>query len=641
MIRRTAAMLASLVVLPLAALAGEEEDTQTPAPSPTPSISFGAAAIDVNGDEAFGRQLLDEPEDVRSGFRWLFPMTGPAWSGGHSADVSSSREGSFRAWAQAKDGRRVTLTVRADRRPLAFRTRSPVSQDPLGSDEPGTHRESARLAYRAPLPLPKGRLELFAEWRGGGGVRPSTGAAYATGDAGPVFLAPAWRSGDESSASAGAAVRAEVLGAMLRADARVASESARSTYHAPDTLPAPGGLSVASNNRRQVIEAGVSADVPTGSLVAGGGYRVRAERTEPRGGRRIDAPNAPAGSTTLDDADVRSLSHRGALGLGWLPIPSLRAGVTATALSEAIRANSLERRDLAESEITRGDASLDRFETAVSADVAWAPLSRVSVEARAGAESGRFEDRWTWIQLASDGTTPLTSRAQSATRDRTATKAEASVTGGPWRGVRATAGGSLESESWDVSADRDVEAPVLDDRTRSRTTVFARLRTRPLQGVSLDGRAKVFHEERDLGGTAPERRGSDVRARATFTGTGGASVFVLGAQTDDRYELAPLPTSGSAVGFAPIEFAGRSYIGTLGFAVPVMKTWHGSLHMTRVLHTGDLDSRLTDTSVDVSGPVNDRLRLAVGVRQISFLDDHAPWGDADAVAGFAVLSGAF
>lgn len=194
MTRRCARIVAFAAALgfPVAgAFADEEEDTQAPAVSPTPMTAFGAAGSDVSGARAIARDLLDEPDGVRATARWFIPVPGKAWTGGHAADLSSSREGWLRAWTRSTDGKSIGLLARADRRPLAFRTRVPFAASTL--EEAETHRESARLLFSAPIPSYDGRVQVFAEWRGGGGVRPSTSAPYALGDVGSAFRAPAWR----------------------------------------------------------------------------------------------------------------------------------------------------------------------------------------------------------------------------------------------------------------------------------------------------------------------------------------------------------------------------------------------------------------------------------------------------------------
>lgn len=636
--KRLALVLMTALALPAGlALAGtEEEDTQAPATTPTPGVRFRGTAVGLDGDRDIARELSGEPDRVRAGFRSYFPITGKEWTGGHAADVSTTREGTVRAWARSPSGRRVDLRMSADRRPLAFRTRVPFASSEL--EEAGTHRESARLTFSAPIPSRKGRVEVFGEWRGGGGLRPSTAAAYAPGDAGPAFLAPAWRRGDHGSASVGASIRGTVADARVTVDGRLADESLRSRFVAPDRLAQGGGLSIFRDERRRAGEAGVSVDVPMGSLLAGGSYRFRAVQTESRGDRRQDTPSTLPGETTLDDGDVRTLTHRGSLGVAFLPIPSVRTGVTATAISQRLRAESSERRDLADESVSRGEADLDSFTTSVNADGAWLASAWLTVEARGALETARFEDEWTQALLAPGAGGAVSERAQVVTRDRALTKLEGSVTAGPWRGVRATAGAISERETLDVTADRVVDSPVFGDRTRERETAYLRLRSRPVRGVTVDGRAKAFTESRDLGETEPERRGSEVRGRVAYS-KDGASIFGVAAFGDDRHELAPLPADAGGSAYLPIEFEGRSWIWSAGVVLPLTKTWLFSATGTRVIHAGDLDSRLLDVSADVGGALNETLRLSAGVRSLEWDDDRAPWHEADALVGFVLLSG--
>jgi hypothetical protein len=325
--------------------------------------------------------------------------------------------------------------------------------------------------------------------------------------------------------------------------------------------------------------------------------------------------------------------------VAFLPLASVRTGITATAVSHRLRGGSLERRDLADQTVSRGAANVDRWSTGIAADATWFAASWLSADARANAETSRLDDEWTQTLLAPGGSGTVSKREQRLTRDRTFSKVEGSLTAGPWRGVRATAGASSERESWDLASSRAVDSPLFDDRTRERRTIFAQLRARPLRGLTLDGRAKRFEEERDLGETVPERRGSEVRGRATFA-RAGASVYGIAALTEDRYELPGLPPDTQTLELFPIDFDGRSYVASSGFALPITETWRLSASATQVLQAGDLDARLLDVTAEVGGPLNDRLRISGGVRHLDWEDDRAPWGDAEAVVGFVLFSGA-
>ena len=144
--------------------------------------------------------------------------------------------------------------------------------------------------------------------------------------------------------------------------------------------------------------------------------------------------------------------------------------------------------------------------------------------------------------------------------------------------------------------------------------------------------------ERDLGDSTPSHRGSELRGRASYSRNGG-SVFAVAAVTDDDYDLAKLPADAQGLGFLPIELDGRSWIFSNGVTVPFRKGWRASATATQVVHAKDFDSRLLDVALDVGGALSDRLRLSAGVRRLDWQDDRAPWGDASATVGFALLSG--
>lgn len=245
-------------------------------------------------------------------------------------------------------------------------------------------------------------------------------------------------------------------------DGRVADETLTSSFRAPDRLTPSGGLVLDRDERRRVGEAGLSVDAPMGAVLAGGSYRVRALQAE----GRQDPPDASAGETSLDDVDIRSLTHRGSFGVAYLPLPFVRMGFTATSVSQRLRSDSVERRDLADDSVSAGEASLDLWSTAVTADAVWFARAWLSVDARAAAETARYDDAWRQTLLAPGGSGGVSTREQAITRDRSYTKLETSVTAGPWRRVREPPGSP-------PSASRSISPPVAQSTRRFSTSARA------------------------------------------------------------------------------------------------------------------------------------------------------------------------
>lgn len=627
------------------ALAAEEEDTQPPAIPAAPAIEFGASGTTTAGGDARMREILREPDPFRIWTRWAVPFVESGWAGRVDGNVSSTEEGWLRIRGTVKDGSRVRLSLRRDRRPHAFRLRSPVTEAFLQADAGSLEdaRERMDASWHRAMPWSGGSAAITVRHDRRSGARAALGAGIDQDAAPWTFSVPATRRRDERVGEVGATVTGDAAGARISLDAILRDETIRARTTARDAfggVPVPD-LVLASDERRRSVEAGVTVDGPArGALLAGGGYRVAVVQSEPLGSRSVDLPDGDPRSFRTEDADLSVTRHRAALGAAWLPLPGLRAGARATASNGRFRADVTERRRLADPQINRGRSAWETWNASAGADASWSVPRFATVRAEAGLEADRNEDRWSQTLLLDDRTTVVRSRLQDLDRDRRAAHAELSASTGPHAGVRLGAGARIESEAWYVEASEQVDARILGDRDRNRRTLFADARWRPGRGLTVDARGSLFEERARVQGADPERRGADLRVKARGR-IGPASVHAMGALSDDRFELAPMPGAGATAGFAPLEFSRRSWIGTAGATVAPGRGITASASLSHVANAADLRSTLTDVAMDVAGPLSKTLRGGVGARWMRLADRDAPWDDGRALTGFAFLGGSF
>lgn len=634
---RLAGLFLAVLAAATAFAGTEDEDTQVPLATPTPWSLFGLAGSSAGGDGDIARQLLREPDRARARLAWRRPIAG-AWTGWHAVDLSTSRQGRAVLFARSRDGSEVTMRVGLSRNVEAFRTRSHLRPENLDRD-PVRHAELVSLTWSRPISATRGRLLLGAEWRGLGGLQPSTGAANAAGDVLPAYVSPAWTTSHVGDAAAFATIGGRAGPARWQADARAGERDGVVAYRAPDR--GTGGLDLRSDEVRRYAETGVQVATGETGLVAGASYRLRAEQVEPRGSRDSDAPAASRRESRLEDADLSSTVHRGAAGVAWTPRPGVRAAFTGTAWAASVDGSFFERRFLEDEHVSRGDLTRDAAVAGARAEAGWRVLPRVDLSLVGRAEAGREDERWEQLFTAPDGQALIGRRVEDVTRERRTSSAEGRVVAGPWRGARLTLGARAEDVSRRNDVERATDSPVFDDRDRRRAGIFGSLRARPLRGLGLDLSVAQFREERDVAGPrAVSRDVRDARARIAWTRWSRFSAFAGAAWGSERLELPPLAPGALSGDYASVELDGDALTANLGLALS-LGAWSMSLAATGMAQSGDWDDQLADASLEASGPLTETVRLAARVRHLELRDQARAWHGATGTAATLSLSGTF
>ncbi len=604
-------LLSLLVAAGSSAWADEEKDTRAPSATPTPAFELEGFAVRTWGSEAKSRELFREPEEMRWSARWSQAFD----RGTASLEMSSAETARIGLRNRFQDGGDFAFRFSRDRRVDAFRMRVPFDT----TEDLGVAHERLLATYDRPLAGSAIGGVAFT-------MRRVTGSRPAL-TADPLSFAPAWRKSDARDTGASAWVDSPIGPARVRIDAGFREDAIRRRLDGAD-------IDMRSDEIRQTARAGVRVEGPSRSaLLVGGGYSIESMRGEPTGDRTI-----AAGTFESGDVDLDGIRQRAAIGAAFLPVASVRTGLTAQASLSRFRGTATESRDLATPQVISGRSRQDLLTADANADVEWAAPLAMTVEARGAASFRRDDGRWSQTFFTSAGG-ESGRRVEDLVRERMLYTGELIARTAPIKGIRFAAGARVDRESWDVESNEAIDTRDLGTRDRDRNTLFATARARPWKTLVVDARVKGFQEKRSVLGTEPTRDGFEARLRASGA-FGPVSFFGSGAYGDDSYELSPVAATTDLAGYAPVELHAKSWIGNAGVAASIGRL-RASVFGSHVAMADDLRSELNEFGGDLSAPVSKSVRLGAGARWIHWRDPRTPWDDGSALGGTVTLAGRF
>lgn len=646
--RRVVLALASLLALPARADTAAQPESMSDVGRivlvpPTTTVQLeggGFFTLDPQaGSDRRLRELLGLPSRGWFTLRAFVPIESKWLVGQLFIELTTNGTGSAGLSGRFRDGSKLSLTVRRDLFPYAERSRlGEVSMSPLQSLQ--TARAVVHMDWEKAVGPAHGALDGNLDLDRWSGTRPSLEGGFV----GPAPLgatgAPGYRSSTNGSVAARAGYTVVPHGLVrLRVQVGYRRDELRDRLHVDDRVDgaASGSLDLREKVTRDTIElAAFVESARPGPVLLGGMYRLAYTTSAPRTDRTTVTTAGSSGTIGAESSDVSTLRQRAAFGVAWYPTKKWRAGARLDGYRDTTTASLLEHRELATSTVDRASSSYTPVGARLELDARYVALRWLALEAEARASYDRGRDAWSQTVLLSDRTTHVGLRQVTLDRGRLVSKVELRAVA-TVHDTHLTIGGRADTYR-NVEYDaRVVDAFRLGDLYRDRGTFFVGLRARVTRRLRLDASGSYFFERTHVSGAEPSHAGFDVRLRVSGV-IRRYSFFVLGALTDDRYEVGE---QSQAAGYAPLEFHGRAWLGTGGVTATFAKRGSVTALYSIAQNTSDLSTQLQNAALELSWALTSRLRLTGTARYLRFQDGLASYQNGQALLASATATGTF
>ncbi|MEO6950898.1 MAG: hypothetical protein ABI321_03715 [Polyangia bacterium] len=646
--RRIVLVLASLLSLPAFADTSDEPEAMSDVgrlvlvpPKATLSAEGGgfAAFGTQGGSDRRLRELLGLPSRSWFTLRALVPIESKWLTGQLFVEVTTNGTGSAALSGRLRDGSKLRLSVRRDLYPYAERSRiGQILANPLQSLQ--TARENVHIDWEKAVGPGHGVLDSGFDFDRWSGTRPSVeGGFVGPGPLGATGY-PGYRSRADWSVAARAGYTLVPHGLVrIRVQIGYRRDQLGDRLHVDDRVDgtASGSLDIREHISRDTIEAAAFVEsARPGPVLFGGMYRVTYTTSTPRTDRTMVTTAGSNGTIRSESADVSSLRQRAAFGVAWYPTKKWRASARIDGYRNSTTASLLDHRELATSTLDQAASRYTPVGAKLELDARYVALRWLAFEGEARASYDRGRDAWSQTVLLSDRATQIGLRQVTLDRGRLVSNVELRAVA-TVHDLHVTVGGRAFTYRNVEDDPQVIDAFRIGDFDRDRGTFFAALRTRVTRRLRLDASGSYFFERTHVSGAEPDHKGFDVRLRVSGV-VKRFSFFVLGALTDDRYELSQRsPTAG----YAPIDFHGRAWLGTGGLTVTFVKKGSVTAMYSIAQNTAYLATQLQNAALELSWALTSRLRLTGTARYLRFQDGFSSYQNGQALLAFASATGTF
>ena len=606
---------------------------------PTATLQVEGGGFASSGNDRRLRELLGLPSRGWFTLRALLPIESKWLTAQLFVELTTNGTGSAALSGRFRDGSKLSLTVRRDLFPYAERSRiGEILANPLQHLQ--TARETIHVDWQKAVGPAQGVLDSAFDFDRWTGTRPSIESGFV----GPAPLgatgSPGYRSRTDWSVAARAGYTLVPRGLVrIRVQVGYRRDELRDRLHIDDRVDgAPSGsLDLHEHVARDTVEVAAFVEsARPGPVLFGGMYRLMYTTSAPRTDRTTVTTAGSAGTVGSESTDVSSLRQRAAFGVAWYPTRRWRASARIDGYRNSTTASLLEHRELGTATVDRSSSSYTPAGARLELDARYVARPWLALEAEARASYDRGRDAWSQTVLLADRSTRVGLRQVTLDRGRLVSRVELRAVA-TVHDVHVTVGGRADTYR-NVEDDAQlVDAFRLGDLDRDRGTVFASLRARITRRLRLDAGASYFFERTHAAGAEPSHRGFDVRLRASGV-VRRCAFFVLGALTDDRYEVSQ-QSPGAA--YAPVDFHGRAWLGTAGITVTFVKKGSATAMYSIAQNTADLATQLQNAALELSWALTSRLRLTGTARYLRFQDGRASFQNGQALLAYANASGTF